>query len=91
MLSILVSQSNGVKLGVWRLAQGKVFLNQTMWKSACIIAIAFHSPAKPIVLNRPQGQFSADFFLFAFRSQTCEQNREVHMILAQLTIDNSII
>ena len=35
------------------------------------IGISLHSPAKPIVFNRPQGKFSADFFLFAFRGQTC--------------------
>ena len=42
-------------------------------KRSWTIGIFFHSPAKSIVLIRSQGQFSADFFLFAFRGETCEQ------------------
>ena len=44
-----------------------------MAKSAWTNRYSCHLSAKPIVFNRPQGKFSAYFFLFAFRGQTCEQ------------------
>ena len=44
------------------------------------IGIAFHPPAEAIVFNRPQGKFSADFFLFAFHGQTCEQKSKKYIL-----------
>ena len=73
-------------------------INWTQLFNACEkvfgqIGIAFHSPAKPIVFDRLQGKFVAEQIFSCLHSvaKHVSKNEKLHIIIVQLTIDNSVI